>query len=217
MQKIDKSNILSIQYKAWVDTLIGDHPKYNSSHQYIKDIKMSLLACQNGLCAYTEELLCDPDLITHDNWSDEGKYNKELDNQNLVNGDLEHFDCSLKGTRAYLWDNLFMVNSNINCRVKGTNPIYSILKPDTPEYDPNKYLQFNDELNLFTPHDDLLESDKANIEEMIITLGLNSNGFKRAKQIKSLKEDFELGLELNEPQEYITSWKMTLYNLKKGY
>lgn len=214
MQKIDKSNVLSRQYKAWVDALVGDHPKYNSSHKYVKDIKMSLLACQNGLCAYTEELLCDPDLIAHINWSDEGKYSKELNNKNLVNGDLEHFDCSLKETRAYLWDNLFMVNSNINCRVKGTNPIHSILKPDTIDYDPNKYLQFNDELNLFTPHNDLLESEKSDVEEMIITLGLNSNGFKRAQQIKGLKEDFELGLELSEPHEYITSWRMTLYNLQ---
>lgn len=217
MKKIDKSNVLSTQYKAWADALVGDHPKYSSSHKYVKDIKMSLLACQNGLCAYTEELLCDPDLITHNNWSDEGKYNKELDNQNLLNGDLEHFDCSLKETQAYLWDNLFMVNSNINCRVKGTKAINPILKPDTIDYDPYKYLQFDDKLNLFIPNNDLSGEEKIDIEEMIITLGLNSNRFKRAKQIKSLKEDFELGLELNEPQEYITSWKMTLGNLKKGY
>ncbi len=214
MQKIDKSNILSIRYEEWVDGIVGNHPSYSSSHRQVRDIKMSLLACQNGLCAYTEELLCDPALITSDNWDEDGVYSTEGDNQNLVNGDLEHFDCSLKETQGYLWDNLFMVNSNINCRVKGTKEINSILKPDTSDYDPYKYLQFDDELNLFIPKDALDEDTRKTVEEMIITLGINSNGFKRAKQIKSLKEDFELGLQLNEPHEYITSWKMTLVNLQ---
>lgn len=213
MQKIDKSTILSTQYKAWIEEIEGDHPAYNSSHRYVRDIKMSLLACQNGLCAYTEELLCDPALITSSNWND-GEYITKRDNQNLVNGDLEHFDCSLKDRQGYLWDNLFMVNSNINCRVKGTKEVYEILKPDREGYDPDLYLEFDDDLNLFIPNSYLSEEEKASVKEMIETLGLNSNGFKRAKQIKSLKEDFDLGLEINEPQEYITSWKMTLDNLQ---
>jgi hypothetical protein len=214
MQKIDKSNILSTQYKEWAEGILGDHPVYSSSHKYIKDIKMSLLACQKGLCAYTEELLCDPALITLDNWSEEGKYATELDNQNLVNGDLEHFDCSLKETQGYLWDNLFMVNSNINCRVKGTREVHPILKPDSVDYDPNIYLQFDDVLNRFIPNNNLEEEEKARVLEMIDTLGLNRNAFKRARQIKSLKEDLELNLPLRKPQEYITSWKMTLHNLQ---
>lgn len=213
MQKIDKNSILSTHYKSWLDEVRGNHPSYKSDFKHVKDIKMSLLVCQNGLCAYTEELLCDPSLITSDNWSD-GKYITALDNQNLVNGDLEHFDCSLKEDHGYLWDNLFMVNSNINCRVKGSKSINSILKPDTVNYDPYKYLQFDDVLNLFIPCDNLPENEKIFVKDMIITLGLNSNGFKRAKQIKSLKEDFELGLLLNEPNEYITSWKMTLKALQ---
>ncbi len=213
MQKIDKSSILSTRYKSWLDGVRGNHPSYKSDFKYVKDIKMSLLACQNGLCAYTEELLCDPSLITSDNWSD-GKYITELDSQNLINGDLEHFDCSLKENRAYLWDNLFMVNSNINCRVKGSKSIHSILKPDSLDYDPCKYLQYDDETNLFMAKIRLSPADKIFVEEMIETLGLNSNRFKRAKQVKSLKEDFELGLPLVEPHEYITSWKMTLKALQ---
>ena len=214
MQKIDKSTILSTKYKTWVDALSGDHPEYKSSQKYVKDIKMSLLACQNGLCAYTEEELCSPELISFNNWSDDGKYNKNLDNEDLVNGDLEHFDCTLKEGQGYLWDNLFMVNSNINCRVKGAKVVNSILKPDTAEYDPYKYLHFNYELNLFTPHNDLEESDKSEVKIMIETLGLNRNGFKRARQIKSLKENYELGLELKKPHEYITSWEMTKRSLE---
>ncbi len=50
---------------------------------------------------------------------------------------------------------------------------------------------------------------------MIDILGINKNSFKRAKQIKDLKEDFELDLELKKPYEYITSWQMTLNNLEE--
>ena len=213
MQKIDKSNIRSTIYKAWVAGLSGNQPKYESHQMHVKDIKMSLLACQNGLCAYTEELLCDRALLSDDNWK-EGKYIGDLNNQNLVNGDLEHFDCRLKDKQGYLWDNLFMVNSNINCRVKGTKPIDNILKPDCDTYDPNVYLQFDDKVNAFIANQNLSDEDKAKVEEMIIILGINSNAFKRAKQIKDLKENFELGLPLIEPDEYITSWKMTKNNLE---
>ncbi len=212
MKKIDKSNIRSSVYKAWVEGLSANHPPYNSSQMHVKDIRMSLLACQNGLCAYTEELLCDRALLSEDNWED-GKYIGDLSNQNLVNGDLEHFDCTLKDNQGYLWDNLFMVNSNINCRVKGTKPIDNILKPDCGVYDPNIYLQFDDKVNTFIANEDLPADEKTKVEEMITVLGINSNAFKRAKQIKDLKENIELGLPLTEPDEYITSWKMTKNNL----
>jgi hypothetical protein len=107
-----------------------------------------------------------------------------------------------------------MVNSNINCRIKGTKPINPILKPDSKEYDPFKYLEFDDKINKFLPNINLSEQEKLDVKEMIETLGINRNSFKRAKQIKELKEDFELDLDLKEPYEYNTSWKMTLKILK---
>ena len=213
MRKINKSKILSKGYELWLKSLEGDHPKYYSSHKYIKDIKMNLLFCQKGLCAYTEELLCDPELIKTENWN-EDRYITDLSTGNLINGDVEHFDCTLKDNKAYLWDNLFMVNSNINCRVKKTKPIKKILKPDSKDYDEYRYLQFDHTLNRFIPNNNLSQNEKTDILEMIETLGINSNAFKRAKQIKSLKEDFLLDLDLNEPIEYITSWKMTLLDLQ---
>ncbi len=214
MRKIDKSQILSTKYKEWLDNLDEKHPKYSSSNRYINDIKMNLLYCQKGLCAYTEELLCDIELIKPENWK-EGKYNRKLDKQNLVNGDIEHFDCNLKEDKGYLWDNLFMVNSNINCRIKGTKSVNPILKPDADSYDEFKYLQFDDEVNRFIPNRKLSKGEREEVKNMIEILGINSNAFKRAKQIKDLKEDFEFGEELKEPIEYITSWKMTLKNLKE--
>ena len=212
MKKIDKSKILSKEYFKWMKEL-KEHSKYSSSHKYIKDIKMNLLYCQNGLCAYTEEQLCDLKLLEDSCWED-GRYKQSLENENLVNGDLEHFDCTLKENKAYLWDNLFMANSNINCRVKGTKSINPILKPDAKDYDPVKYLQFDDKINKFIPNINLSEKEKIDVMEMIETLGINKNAFKRAKQIKDLKEDFEFDLDLKEPYEYITSWNMTLKNLQ---
>ena len=213
MKKIDKSKILSKEYFKWMKKLTEEQ-KYYSSHKYIKDIKMNLLYSQNGLCAYTEEQLCDLELIEENCWK-EGRYIKSLEDEDLINGDVEHFDCTLKETHAYLWENLFMVNSNINCRVKGKKHINPILKPDTKDYDPFKYLEFDDKINKFLPNINLSEQEKIDVTEMIEILGINKNAFKRAKQIKDLKEDFELDLDLKEPYEYITSWKMTLANLKE--
>ena len=215
MKKIDKSKILSKKYFEWMEELKEEHPKYSSSHKYILDIKLNLLYAQNGLCAYTEEQLCDVKLLEESCWKD-GRYIKSLEGEDLVNGDLEHFDCTLKEKQAYLWDNLFMANSNINCRVKGTKPIHPILKPDAKDYDPFKYLQFDDKINKFFPNISLSEKEKSDVVEMIETLGINKNSFKRAKQIKDLKENFELDLDLKEPYEYSTSWKMTLDNLKNN-
>lgn len=213
MRKIDKRRILSTKYKEWVEGL-EKHPKYYSSHKYITDIKMNLLYCQKGLCAYTEEELCDIEQLDIKYWKD-GVYTLELDSQNLINGDVEHFDCLLKEDKAYLWDNLFMVNSNINCRVKGTKTVKNILKPDANGYDEYKYLEFDHTINKFLPNVNLSKEDKEDVLEMIETLGINSNAFKRAKQIKSLIEDFELESSLSQPSEYITSWKMTLLNLEE--
>jgi hypothetical protein len=212
MKKIDKSKILSKEYFKWMKEL-KEEKKYSSSHKYIKDIKMNLLYCQNGLCTYTEEQLCDLELLKESCWKD-GRYIQSLENEDLVNGDLEHFDCTLKDIQAYLWDNLFVTNSNINCRVKGTKPINPILKPDAKDYDPFEYLEFDDKINKFLPNVNLSEQEKRDVAEMIDTLGINKNSFKRAKQIKDLKEDFELDLDLKEPYEYITSWEMTLANLR---
>jgi len=211
MKKIDKSTIQSTQYKLWVENIDGDHPEYKSSHAFVRDIKMSLLYCQNGLCAYTEEQLCDLELLKDDCWEN-GKYIKDLDNEDLINGDLEHFDCTVKEKQAYLWDNLFMVNSNINCRIKGTKSVNPILKPDAPDYDPFKYLQFDDMINRFIPNISLEDEDRKSVAEMIEILGINKNAFKRAKQIKDLKENIEFGEDLKEPYEYVTSWKMTIEN-----
>ncbi|SFV57986.1 hypothetical protein MNB_SV-9-511 [hydrothermal vent metagenome] len=216
MKKIDKSTILSSNYKEWLDSLGEEHPKYNSSNnKYYNDIKMSLLYCQKGLCAYTEELLCDLDLITKDNWDDE-KYITDLKEKDLVNGDLEHFDESIKRKQAWLWDNLFFVQGDINRKIKCSKSIQEILKPDAPHYDPNIYLEFDYKRNRFIANSNLDIKVQEDVDCMIITLGLNANAFKRKRQIKKLVEALKYDIELEEPHEYITSWNMTLKQLKEN-
>jgi len=216
MKKIDKSTILSKNYKNWVETLGDEHPVYNSSkNRYYNDIKMSLLHCQKGLCAYTEELLCDKERITSDNWDDE-KYITVLDNStNLVNGDLEHFDESLKAKQAWLWDNLFFVQGDINRKVKCSKEVQQILKPDLPHYDPKKYLAFDYKRNMFVANRNLTTQEQEDVECMIQTLGINANSFKRRNLIKRLLKAIEFNMELGEPEEYITAWSMTLDELQK--
>lgn len=216
MKKIDKSVILSKNYEKWVASLGEEHPKYDSSNnKYYNDIKMSLLYCQEGLCAYTEEQLCDKELIKSHNWDNE-KYATSLDNRtNLINGDLEHFDESLKEKQAWLWNNLFFVQGDINRKVKCSQSIQEILKPDAPHYDPNNYLAFDYKHNMFVANPKLSQQEQDDVECMIRTLGINANSFKRQSLINRLLKAFENEIELEEPDQYVTAWNMTLQQLSE--
>lgn len=216
MKKIDKTVILSKNYEKWAANLGEEHPKYDSSNnKYYNDIKMSLLHCQDGLCAYTEEQLCDKELIKPNNWTDE-KYATSLDNRtNLINGDLEHFDESLKEKQAWLWSNLFFVQGDINRKVKCSQAIQEILKPDAPNYDPYHYLAFDYKYNIFVANPKLTQQEQDDVECMIRTLGINANSFKRQSLIKRLLKAFENEIEFEEPNEYVTAWNMTLQQLSE--
>jgi hypothetical protein len=217
MRKIDKSKILSNSYRVWLKRLKNrEHPKYNSTkNRCYNDIKMSLLYCQGGLCAYTEKLLCDPKFIEITNW-DKKRYKRELTKteQVSIKGDLEHFDESLKAKKAWLWDNLFIVETHNNCRIKGSKPIKNILKPDSKEYDPYRYLEFDFETGFFFPLSTLSKKEQGEVKYMIETLGLNCNYYERKEQLKNFIELKELGSK-RKPHEYITSWKMTQNLLKE--
>jgi hypothetical protein len=219
MRKIDKSKIPSKNYEDWIKSLEGaDHPKYNSSkNKYYTDIKMSLLHCQKGLCAYTEELLCDPKYIGLESWDDK-KYIHKLDknDKNSIRGDLEHFDESLKPKFAFLWSNFFIVNTHNNCRIKGSKPIKKILKPDSESYDPYKYLEFfidkDADIYIFIPNRNLSEEEQKDVKKMIDTLGLNCIEYQRKRQIKEWIDQHNIGLSV-EPYQYFTAWKITLESL----
>lgn len=213
MQKIDKSVILSTNYKTWHDGLGDTHPPYNSSsNKYYNDIKMSLLHCQKGLCAYTEEMLCDEKYFNISNWNDV-KYNTSLtqEQKNQIQGDLEHFDESLKPQQGWLWDNFFIALAHVNRNIKKSKPINNILKPDSPNYDSDKYLDFDYDTGVFFPNISLEESEKNAVAYMIEVLGLNCLSSQRKKQLQEWKDRIEVGLPVN-PHRFITAWNMTLRN-----
>ena len=209
MKQIDKSVILSKDFKSWHNSLEHDkHPPYNASHRYYFDLKMSLLYTQDGLCAYTEQRLCDTTLLQMIHW-DEHKYIKNLsiEEKQSIQGDLEHFDESLKEKNGWLWDNLFVVSTHANCRIKGKKSIDYMLKPDKQDYDPHKYLEFDYETGFFIPKHDLNSADKDKVKYMIETLGINCIYAQRKKRLKEWKDRIEVGLAV-EPDEYITAWSM---------
>jgi hypothetical protein len=217
MQKINKNKILSKNYKKWLETLKEkEHPKYNSSNnKYYNDIKMSLLYCQNGLCAYTEQELCDNKFITSSNW-DKEKYKTKLSKleKDSIQGDLEHFDEDLKLKNGWLWSNFFVVSSHNNCRIKHTKAIIKdILKPDDKNYNPYKYLGFDFETGIFYPNINLNKQEKEKVKYMIEILGINCINSQRKKYLEDLLERMEVGLG-TKPYQYITAWNMTLKQLK---
>ena len=215
MKKIDKNQILSKDYQEWLENLgNNNHPKYNSSKfRYYNDIKMSLLHCQKGLCAYTEQLICNPEYIKENNWNKKS-YTRALtqEEKDSIQGDLEHFDESLKEDKAWSWDNFFVVTTHVNCRIKGSKEIKYILKPDNKNYDPYKYLEFDYETGIFFPNNYLSAKEKVKVLYMIKTLGINCISLQRKKHLENYKLKNELGLDV-EPHEYITAWEMTLKSL----
>ena len=203
---------MSTYYKNWIEQekFKEKHLEYGASNVHYFDLRMSLFYCQKGLCAYTEEKLCKPHLLEQDKWCN-GKYSEAKENIR-TKGHIEHFDESLKKEKGWLWDNLFMVDSDINVQ-KGTKKVHYILKPDSPDYDVDKYLQFDDETDTFYPHINLTQEEQNNVKNMIKVLGLN-DVIRREEMIENLKIDIEYAMDLIEPLEYPTAWRMTLENLK---
>ena len=225
MRKIDKSVIFSNNYKKSEKELKKDkHPPYESKYkkEYYTDIKMSLLYCQQGLCAYTEQMICEPSFIDKHNWDNEKYKDLEKLEKYKIQGDLEHFDESLKPKNAFLWDNFFVVSTHVNCRVKGRKEIIKgILKPDSKDYNPYKYLDWiKDNTNrdidiyIFTPNKILAINEQKDIKYMIDILGLNCIDYQRQKQLNEWKDRYEIGLEV-QPYQYPTAWNMTLKQLKE--
>jgi hypothetical protein len=214
MRKIDKSKQLSTAYKAWENGLENNntpHPSYNSSNgEYYKDIVMDALRCQNGLCAYTEIQLCPPQYLTADNW--ENVHYKGIIENRVHNGQLDHFDEQLKWKdkklknnnnleeiedktivyqhKDWLWSNFFVIDSDTNNN-KSDKEVDYILKPDSEDYNPFKWLDYSTELHMFTPKWDLPEVERIRIKNMLRVLGINFPNvvYKRRQVIERIIKD----------------------------
>ncbi|MEL6694715.1 MAG: hypothetical protein AAFP89_00685 [Bacteroidota bacterium] len=226
MKKIDKSAQLSSKYfqqlSQWEDSGKA-HPPYKSDHRFYEDVLMNLLHCQDGLCAYTEMILTNPDLLNHNLWED-GSYHGRNGKQSVA-ADIEHFDPDLKPNKGWLWENLFAVDPTINRKVKGIQKPDDILKPDEQKYDPHKYLYYvpdpligdtesTEMSHIYVPNPELPDAVKVRVQKMIKILGLNhsmvvarreeklrymieyvQNGFKTFDQISSETKEFPTAIE----------------------
>ncbi len=218
MRKIDKSIILSGEYKAWVDGLNKENKKHpdDKYRKYYDDVFYNLLYCQEGVCAYTEKRLCSPDLISDSKWQD-NRYVK-CDDQ-ISRGHLEHFDPTLKKEKFWEWENLFVIDSDINIKVKSKRGIDPILKPDAPDYDPYELLDYDHETNRFIPNTGIEDEEKKDrIKYMIDTLGINAYFivYERRKYCNRFKKNL---LEYNkeEKKEDINEFNTAIEMLRKIY
>lgn len=173
MRKIDKTTILSTVYKEWEQTFERDgksHGTYNSSkNEFYLDVVFNLLFCQKGVCAYSETLLCADHLYEINLW-EKGRYKVNNDAKKL--GSLDHFNPNLKKDKAWLWDNLFMVHSDLN-RDKAKKEITFLPKPDSDNYLPEKYFEYDSISHIFFPNHTLEMHVQEKIKSDILILGIN--------------------------------------------
>lgn len=227
MRKIDKNCDLSTAYKQWEENLEQNnlpHPKYNSSKgKYYWDIVMQLFRCQNGLCAYTEQALCNPELFSEENWQD-GSYKVQPPSQDGRTGELEHFDETLKSKKAdiegrkdWLWDNFFVVDATINER-KGKKAIDPILKPDEEDYNPFDLLEYNVETHHYLPKKNLEKTTQERIRSMISVLGINQVNPKRKKELQRLFREYWLKgqQQFEVASEFPTAYEFCKNMLQEG-
>jgi len=204
MRKLDKSTILSTNYKNWENNLEKNkknHPQYNSSKgEYFQDIVMNLFNIQKGLCAYTEVFLCNEIFYDSKNWEN-GKYvcPKEFEKPQFE-GHLEHFDESLKskstetdGRKDWLWSNFFMVNEHTNTAIKRNKSVEKddnenyILKPDDANYNEFELLEYDFQTNIYLANRKQSKSLRIKIDKMLEILGINQNPII-TKRIDKLKK-----------------------------
>ncbi len=193
MRKLDKTEILAAEYKTWLDNLpvTENHPKYNSSAgKFYYDIIANLIWIQKGLCAYTEFMMQDYQRYNPANWNN-NKFNKFN-----FSGELDHYDPTLKNTQGWLWDNFFLIDSDVNSKkVKGSKKPNSLLKPDKPDFDPSYYLEYDISIHEFIPNKIRTFEEQNLILHDINTLGLNWQPTveRRAKYLNEKVTDVKYG------------------------
>lgn len=226
MRKINKICSLSTVYKKWEEELEANnkqHPKYDDAktrRKYYWDIAMQLHACQGGLCAYTEQEICDDTLLDIDNWQN-GIYRNNPPSSKGRFGELDHFDERLKskkteeqGRKDWQWNNLFMIQSDINKR-KGTKAVDNILKPDREGYDPYELLEYDIKTHVYRPNRKLSTEEYERVETMIEVLCMND---VTATRRKFLSKHFQLmrfnRVENDQPEQFPTAYEMYKRQIK---
>lgn len=142
MRKIDKSKIRSKAYSEWFRKIREEKKKHKTCSKYKLDVVMSLLYCQKGVCAYTEMLLCAPELLEEKCWNTEQYIDRNVNVD--IFGHLEHFDPHLKKEYYCEWENLFVIHEKINV-LKNDEDITDLVdfKPDSEKYNPCEIFDYD--------------------------------------------------------------------------
>ncbi len=163
--------MLATVYKAWLDKLIMDnqeHPPYTSSKgRFYYDIIANLIWVQKGLCAYTERRLQNHASFDFCNWK-KGRYRKCE-----FAGELDHYDNTLKEKYGWLWNNLFLIDADVNVKSKRTNRPNGLLKPDLPNFNSFDLLEYDLSNHFFIPNRKQDFDTQILIKEDITYLGIN--------------------------------------------
>lgn len=193
MRRLDKTDILATNYKEWLDALAEDinHPTYKSSKgKFYYDIIANLIWIQKGLCAYTEFCMQDYDKCGVEHWTN--GFFKQFE----FAGELDHYNPKLKENKGWLWDNLFLIDSDVNSkRVKGSLLPKGILKPDKVDFDPLHFLEYDLTNHIFLPSKARSVNEQNDILHDLKTLGLNWQPIveRRAKYLNEKIEDVRYG------------------------
>jgi hypothetical protein len=173
MKQINKSRKFASKYfEALTELGKGEHSCFKESpfrNEHFANVRMNLLYCQDGLCAYTEQILVKREDLLDDKW-----VTGEFDGSINPSCDVDHFDPSLKTKYGWTWSNLFAISTTINMRVKLGKSVSSKLKPDNPDYVPEKYFDYNMYEHIFIVSQKVPIEEYQEIEDGIIALGLNN-------------------------------------------
>jgi hypothetical protein len=214
MKPINKTQNKATKFVADLTTHLAtnsNHPDYETGKFrdiFYKDVFVALLFCQNGLCAYTEELICDVANLKETDWEN-GVYIGEIIPQNY-DADIEHFDSTLKQTQGWLLENLFAVGVAINRKNKHTKPVYSFINPSLANYKPENYLSYDFSTHKFVTKTKIVIEDPVlakQVKEMIEVLGLNY-GTTRDRRARYLSEK---AVDIQKGQKSFEEVRATLY------
>jgi hypothetical protein len=223
MKTINKTNNRATAFQNALTQHLANntqHPDYKEGsfrRQFYKDVFMALLYCQGGLCAYTEELICDVEALREIDWQN-GVYVGELIPQNR-DADIEHFDSTLKTAQGWDWDNLFAVGVAINRKNKLAKGVHNFFKPDLPTHNPHDYLAYNFATHLFVVKPALKQNNPPqaeDVQDMINVLGLNYGTTKdrRKRYLLDKQVDIQNGLKTYESvraeiYQFFTAFEMS--------
>jgi hypothetical protein len=94
-------------------------------------------------------------------------------------GELDHFDPEDKKTHYWNWNNLFMIHAKIN-GIKSDQKVVGYLKPDSKDYDPRRFFDYDEITHRFIPSTDISDDEKKQeIQYMIDSVLLLNHGVVR--------------------------------------